>query len=233
LFSTRPGGRRQLGGLVWVTSVALLVGLVACGQADSGLATTTASAARSASPSTVASPSASAEPVPDATRLTAANCSGAAATSAPRLLGRYYTVSTAPNWTDTGNYQQTETLLLELTAPQAYGLAPTRIQFLSDLGAVHVSYGAGATAHSIAQRHAASIANETAPAEVAGTVRDCTVGGDPAAAFGYSNGSNTGYRLYVVHGDLLFEVILDSVGGVGDQATQDSLGMIGSLKWAF
>ncbi len=37
----------------------------------------------------------------------------------------------------------------------------------------------------------------------------------------------------MVHNDLLFEVILTGTGGIGNQAIQDSLGMIGSLTWTF
>jgi hypothetical protein len=166
--------------------------------------------------------------VPDALQLTDTNCSGIAAATAPRLLGRpYFTIRPAPNWTDTtGNDQHNETLVLELTAPPAYGSPPIKIGFLSDLGAVST----GATARSIAQKHADAILNEVSTQAVAGTVRDCTVGGEPAAGFGFFDGTSPGYRLFVVHGDLLFEVVLY---GVGDQAIQDSLGMIGSLTWAF
>jgi hypothetical protein len=59
------------------------------------------------------------------------------------------------------------------------------------------------------------------------------VGGEPAAAFGFSAGTYEGYFVYFVHGDLLFEVVLLGFGGVSNEAIRDSLGMIGSLKWAF
>jgi hypothetical protein len=163
------------------------------------------------------------------TQLTAANCYAAPAGTAPELLGRYYSIRPASNWTKTGNYQRTETLLLELTAPQA----PAQIQFHSDLGPVHTVYGAGASAHGIAQQHAASLPREYSPQAVAGAVSDCSVGSEPAAAFGFSEGNSSGYRLYFVHGDLLFEIVLVGVGGVSNHLINDSLGMIGSVKWAF
>lgn len=179
------------------------------------------------------SPTGRAESVPDVTRLTASNCSGVAATSPPQLLGSYFTIRVAPNWTKTGDYQRTETLLLELTAPQNYLSAPTTIQFHSDLGAVHTAYGPQATAHSIAQKQADSVVPTLSVSGVAGQVSDCTVGGEPAAAFGFSAGTFEGYFLYFVHGDGLFEVVLLGVGGISNDAIHDSLGMIGSLKWAF
>ncbi|MGH7765550.1 MAG: hypothetical protein ACREOM_14155 [Candidatus Dormibacteraceae bacterium] len=40
-------------------------------------------------------------------------------------------------------------------------------------------------------------------------------------------------RIYAVHNDFLFEVILIGTGGIDDQAVRDALGMLGSLKWTF
>jgi hypothetical protein len=173
--------------------------------------------------------------------LTASNCSGPAPTTAPRPLGRYFTVRPSPEWTESPQPQHTETLLLELAAPNAYGFAPTLIQFHSDLGPVHMRYGPQATAHSIAQEHAAAIAQEWSPNAVAGKISECHVGGEAAAAFGVSgdlnlaSGTTNGsfFWIYFVHNDYLFEVILVGTGGVGNQAVQDSLGMIGSLTWTF
>lgn len=167
------------------------------------------------------------------TRLTASNCSGPAAISPPQLLGSYFTIRPAPNWTKTGDYQHTETLLLELTAPQTYLSAPTTIQFHSDLGAVHTAYGPQATAHSIAQKEADSVVPTISVSGVAGQVSDCTVGGEPAAAFGFSAGAYEGYFIYVVHSDVLFDVVVLGFGGVSSEAIHDSLGMIGSLRWVF
>jgi hypothetical protein len=57
------------------------------------------------------------------------------------------------------------------------------------------------------------------------------VGGAPAAAFGFSDDRNSGFIIYVVHGESLFEIILVGVGGISSQAIQDFLGMIGTLTW--
>ena len=207
---------------VWIGVIAVLGLLGASGCMTDSSRATTASASRT----TVRS-------VPDVTRLTNSDCSGPAAPSAPQRLGRYFTIRVAPSWTKTGDYQRTETLLLELTAPQTYRSAATIIQFHSDLGAVHVGYGAGATAHSIAQKHADSVVPDVSVSGVAGLVSDCSVGGEPAAAFGFSAGTFEGYYLYFVHEDGLFEVILLGVGGISNESIHDALGMIGSLKWAF
>jgi hypothetical protein len=137
--------------------------------------------------------------------------------------------------------QHTETLLLELVAPDDYAFAPTVLQFHSDLAPVHTVYGPQGTAHSIAQQHAAAIAQEWSPDAIAGKVRDCFVGGEAAAAYGASgdlysaSGTTTGtfFFIYFVHNDSLFHVMLVGTGGVGDQAIRDSLGMIGSLTWTF
>jgi hypothetical protein len=146
-----------------------------------------------------------------------------------------------PGWTDTGKVQHTETLLLELAAPNTYAFAPTWIQYHSDLGPVHTVYGPQATAHSIAQQHATAIAKEWSPHAVAGKVGDCRVGGEDAAAYGASgdlnlvSGTTHGsfFLIYFVHNDSLFRVILVGTGGIGNQAIQDSLAMIGSLTWTF
>jgi len=148
-------------------------------------------------------------------------------------VDRYYTIRPASKWTDTGNYQQTETLLLELTAPDAYRFAPTKISFRGGaVGPVHTIYGPGATAHSIAQQRAASIAQETSPHAVAGTIRDCTVGGEAAAAYGFNNETISGFYIYFIHKDGLFLVFLFGSGGLDYRAVQDSLAMLGSLTWA-
>jgi hypothetical protein len=166
-------------------------------------------------------------PTPDAALLTANNCSGPPASTTPRSL-HYYTTRVASNWSDTGDYARTETLLLELTAPAGYGHAPTRVQFHSDIGRVNNSD----TPHSIAAQNAPTITQYMdSPQAVAGLVSDCSINGDPAAAFGYSNGSEVGYRLYVVHKHYLFEIRLFGADGVGDQAIQDVRGMMGSIMW--
>jgi len=222
--------------LAWVAALSLLGLLSACGWTNDGSRTSAASPAR-----TAPTPAAPPQAVPNTTQLTASNCSGSALTTPPRPLGRYFTIRPAPEWTETPAPQHTETLLLELAAPNAYGFAPTFIQVHSLLGPVHNVYGPQATAHSIAQQHAAAIAQELSPDAVAGPVSDCRVGGEAAAVLGVSGDINSGagtangkfFWIYVVHNDLLFEVILAGTGGIGNQAIQDSLGMIGSLTWTF
>src|SRR5438132_11211507 len=86
--------------------------LAACGRAPlstDGTGGTTASATRSDSPATAPSPTPA---VPDARMLTATNCSAAAPSTAPRALGRYYTIRAAPTWADPGDYQTGQTPVL-------------------------------------------------------------------------------------------------------------------------
>jgi hypothetical protein len=134
-------------------------------------------------------------------------------------------------WTDTGDYTR-ESLLLELTAPSAYGSAPTRIKFWSFPGEVHVIYGGEATAHSIALQHASTPEFNSAQS-IASAVGDCSITGEAAAIFGYVQGSELGYRLSLVHKDRLFEIWLYGAGGVSDAAVHDALDMMGSIAWTF
>jgi hypothetical protein len=124
--------------------------------------------------------------------------------------------------------------LLELTAPDTYGFPPTKIVFLGGaVGPVHTIFGPGATAHSIAQQRADAVAKETSVRAAAGPVRDCTVGGEAAAAYGFSKGSISGFDIYFIHSDGLAEVYLFGTGGIGKPAVQDSLAMLGSVVWTF
>lgn len=175
-------------------------------------------------------PPPSATPAPDPALLTTNSCSGSLPPSPARDL-HYFTARIATSWSDTGDYGRTETLLLQLTAPLAYDNAPTTIQFHSMLGPVH-DMPAGSSAREIAATDAAEIdVNSLSPYATASSVADCSVGGDPAAAFGYSDGGEIGYRLYVVHKDFLFEILLYGNGGVAESSLRDAKGMIGSIKW--
>jgi hypothetical protein len=215
----------------WSLVAGCILFLAGCGYAPTGQGPgpQAASPARTDSPAPTPSPQA----VPDLSQLTASNCSGSGPSTMPRSLGGYYTIRVPSSWIESGKPPGNETLLLELVAPQIYGFAPTKLQFHSDLGPVHTVYGSKATPHSIAQQHAGSVASDTAlPHAVAGLVGDCTFGGEPAAVFGYSDGTYSGYRLYVVRKDFLYEVFLFGSGGVSRQAIQDAVGMIGSVIWA-
>lgn len=215
-------------GLGLITIIVVLGNSAACGRIPSTASSSpgeTVSAPRTATPSLVASPSSI--PPPDSAGMTADNCSGPPQSTTARSL-HYYTIRIATTWTDTGDYVHTETLLLELTAPSNYAYEPTRVEFHSDLGRVSSLY----SSHSIATQNAATITQYLdSPEAQAGSVSDCTIGGDPAAVFGYSNGSEVGYRLYVLHKSYLFEIRFHGTGGIGAQALQDVKGMISSITW--
>jgi hypothetical protein len=179
--------------------------------------------------------------IPDATVLASRDCTGPAPQTPDVQLDRYFSIRPAAGWTQDPRAAHGETLLLQLAAPAAYGFAPTVIQFHSLIGPVHVVYGAGATAHTIASQHAAAIAQEWSPDAVAGAVSDCHLGGEPASVFGFAGDLTTAsgtaagkfLRIYVVHNDLLFEVNVIGTDGIGDQTVRDSLAMFGSVTWTF
>jgi len=179
------------------------------------------------------SPAATPLAPPNPSVLTASNCSGPTPATTPRLLGNYYTVQIAPGWTDTGRVGH-ESLLLELVAPDVYGHKPTEMQFFSvPTLPISKEYGPDASAHSIAAQDAGSIATVTATSgAVATAVGDCSVGGQPAAVYGYSAAVDVGYRVYVVHNDHLKEWWLYGSGGISIQAVRDALQILGSIQWA-
>ena len=161
-----------------VAPLALFGLLVACGPSGASSSTTASSPARTGSPSALPSATTQPQNVPDATRLTAHNCFGPAPATSARQLGRYFTVRASPAWSVIPPSELSETSLLELLAPNAYGFGPTLIQFDSEIGPVHTSYGPQGTAHSIAQQHADAIAQEWSPNAAAGKISDCRLGGE-------------------------------------------------------
>jgi hypothetical protein len=139
----------------------------------------------------------------------------------------------AAGWSDTGDYVHTESLLLELTAPSAFGDAPTRVKFLAFPYDVQADFGSQATAHSLAAEDATDHQHFTSVGSLTTSVSDCTVAAEPAAAFGYVEGNERGYWLLIVHHDRLLGIQLFGTRGVGDQAVGDVLGMMGTIAWSF
>lgn len=222
---------------IWAAVAFVVVVVMACGRVPTSQSPSdqVASGVRSPSPVTSASttPTPSAISIPDSSVLTARKCSASPPTTSPVSL-TYFSIRPAANWTKSGDYQHTETLLLELTAPQAYSSGRVFVQFHSDLGPVHTVYGTGATANSIAHAHAASAQQEIGAKVMAGNVSDCSVAAEPSSVFGFSDGDFSGYRMYVVHQDSLYEFDLYWNGGgvVSNQAISDYLAMLGSVTWA-
>jgi hypothetical protein len=123
----RNGLGSQIANAFFVTVLVAVV-LAGCipggrtsGSGDSST-DSTASSARSALPTASASPFGASLPNP--ARLTGQNCSGTAPTTTARSFAPHYTMRLASGWTDTGDYVHTESLHLELTAPDSYGYAP-------------------------------------------------------------------------------------------------------------
>jgi hypothetical protein len=99
------------------------------------------------------------------------------------------------------------------------------MQFHSDLGRQTQ------TAHTTAVQHAAAVAIELSPQASATAVGDCSIGGNPAAVFGFRDRSDFGYFIYVVHNSYLFHFELWGASGIGDAAIADAKGMLGSIAW--
>jgi hypothetical protein len=222
-----PRNEPKIRGELNALAVVVLMLCLACGKVPAVgeiPAANTASASRTASP--LASPSVTATTVPDAKLLSARGCSSTTFDTTPLALGNY-TIRLAPGWTDTKNNGTTESRMLELKAPANYGHSPTLINF-------HV-WGAGgvqrATAHEIASEMATSRAGNRSAQSVAGLPEDCSVASESAAVYGYTDGSEVGYRFWFVHKRLLYAVWLSGTGGIGDQAIQDALGMMSSIVW--
>lgn len=210
--------------------VFILFAVAAFTPAACGAIPTASTSATPAAPSPSATTSVT---PPDPSALTTANCSGPTPAAAPRLLNNYYTVRIASGWSDSGKAGY-ESLLLELVAPDAYAYKPTKMEFFS-VPSLPISkeYGPQATAHSIAATDASSIAQVTATSGAMATaVKDCTIGGELAAVYGYSAGTAVGYRIDVVHNDHLKEWWLFGSGGISTQAVADALQMLGSIQWA-
>jgi hypothetical protein len=172
------------------------------------------------------------EAPPDPSRLTSQKCSGAPAPTPARSVESRYTIRVPSGWTDTGDYVHTESLLLELTAPASYGNSRTRLQFLALPYDAQRDFGTSTTAHAIAADEAATH-RFTYPGSTATSALDCPVGGESAAAFGYADANEHGYWLLFIHRNSLLGVRLFGAGGIGDEAIQDALGMIGSIAWTF
>jgi hypothetical protein len=203
---------------------AAMVVALAVAACDDGRASAPATGTRTSSPT------ASSTSPPNPAVLTARGCSGSASSASPRTVGRY-TMRIPSGWTDTGDYTHTESLLLELTAPASYGNSPSRIQFLALPYDVQRDFGSSTTAHSIVANEAATHQHFTSPQSAATSVADCAVAGEPAAVFGYADGNERGYWLLFIHDNGLLGVRLFGTGGIGDQAIQEALSMIGSITW--
>jgi hypothetical protein len=191
-------------------------------------AANTVSASRTASP--LASPSVTATTVPDPKLLSARGCSSTTFDTTPLALGNY-TIRLAPGWTDTKNNGPTESRMLELKAPANYGHSPTLINFKVYGVPVSLRWGPKATAHAIASEMATPPYGSRSAQSVAGLPEDCSVASESAAVYGYTDGSEVGYRFWFVHKGLLYAVWLSGTGGIGDQAIQDALGMMSSIVW--
>jgi photosystem II stability/assembly factor-like uncharacterized protein len=116
----------------------------------------------------------------------------------------------------------TETTLLMLDAPSSYSNQPTRISLHSFIGRYRPE-----TLEQIAADFYGSGQNP----QLVGQVTGCTVGGEPAVFFKYTQGDHAGYFVLFVHYQYLYGIQLDGVGGVDPRAWQDAKKVLGSWTW--
>jgi photosystem II stability/assembly factor-like uncharacterized protein len=167
---------------------------------------------------------------PDPKVLIARGCSGPAFDTTPLALSPNYEIHPAPGWTDTHNIGPTESRMLQLIAPATYGDMPTQITFHVFSGSALIQYGPKVTARTIAAEWGTTQYGHSREAVVT-TPADCSVASEAAAVYGYSDGSEAGYRFFLIHKGLLYAIWMSGTGGISDKAIQDALRMIGSIVW--
>jgi photosystem II stability/assembly factor-like uncharacterized protein len=167
---------------------------------------------------------------PDPKALIARGCSGPAFDTTPLALSPHYEIHPAPGWTDTHNIGPTESRMLQLIAPATYGDMPTQITFHVFSGSALIQYGPKVTARTIAAEWGTTQYGHSREAVVT-TPADCSVASEAAAVYGYSDGSEAGYRFFLIHKGLLYAIWMSGTGGISDKAIQDALRMIGSIVW--
>jgi hypothetical protein len=128
-------------------------------------------------------------------------------------------------WTETSS-KTSEVQIIQLTAPLSYGNAPSRVTVDSYIGIVASTVTARRVADQEAQRES------TADAQfAAGPVTDCQLQSDTAAFFSFTRGAATGYHVFLIHNQLLYDAIIQGNGGVSNQFILDSKAVLGSWNW--
>ncbi len=118
-------------------------------------------------------------------------------------------ISVPQGWTqiDTSGFDAT---VFKLAAPPTYQNSPTTIQIVSAFGDVPQTQGY---------------------VTIVGGIQTCAVNGDSGAFAQYTNGKNAGYWVLWIHLAVVYELILESNGGVDPRAIGDAKGVLASLRW--
>ena len=215
-------------GTVFVVALAVLaLGLgTGCGRAypsgnvASGAATTSPQQPPQSSPS------------PSSGVLQAANCTGSSSgsnltTTKPIGLDNI-TLKFPAAWSDHTNEVTGSGTLLFIRAPATYGQANATFMLQSIPFPRQKS-----SSHAQAIEDAASLA----AAGSQSSVQDCTVGGDQASFYKYSDSAgNEVYRLLLIHGPSgeypsLYRVVISSKGAADSQSASDIRAILGSWSW--
>ncbi|MGH7763606.1 MAG: hypothetical protein ACREOM_04210 [Candidatus Dormibacteraceae bacterium] len=132
-----------------------------------------------------------------------------------------------PGWTQPTTNGPSETLLLQLDAPPAYGSDNVVLQLHSFLGP-----RPGSSSHDELQTDAA---NEVTASHwtVVGSITDCSVGGERASFVEFSHDNTVEYRVYVLHhpDQLLYVIDVAGQGAIDDQSMLDAKRVMGSWNW--
>jgi hypothetical protein len=234
--------------LAWLSATALvMVMAVACGRAPNE-----STVASSPDATATQATSSAQNPGPN---LAPGDCVASAKGQRTAPLGaQQITLQIPDGWRDTGDYSQSETLLLQLTAPLSYGSNQVVFQLHSLIGPRQ-----GSSSHREAQLNRDQLSqavftdaigrsfqnpNPVIPSQVS----ECPLGGEAAAFFDFTVQGRLGeapqaqdpraleYWIYVLHHPnqqfpLLYVVQIYGVGGIDQQSMNDVKSMLGSWMW--
>jgi hypothetical protein len=205
-----------------VISVAVMV--VGCGRATSQAPGALGSA--SPDPSAFPSPSPTSGPSdPNAFQPNDCTYASSPGTPAPKGSDNFGTVVSVPQgWT----LEPTAGSIAVMSSPATYSYLPTTMRVESLLG-----YFPGQTPESIAPNYYGPSSHSGTPAiNLVGQVEHCTVNGDSAAYFQYTQGSAVGYLVLWLHFNYLYSLRLEGTGGIDSRAVHDAKGVLASLVWS-
>ncbi len=153
----------------------------------------------------------------------AAPASGATRTQFP---ADYYgtTIQAPPGWTREAP-GPSEAELAVYDAPANYTNQPLKLRVANPIG-----YYRNTPVNQVIKRDLAS--DDSTPIVLVGAIGNCTVQTDLAAFLQYTHGSRAGYVIAWLHFDSLYEVQLEGLGAVDQNAIRDAKQLLGSWQWA-
>lgn len=195
---------------------------VACGQAETGTAVDTETPV--ASGPRIGSPS----PTLTSNLLGTGNCTDTPSGTSTEPLGYDNVVlQIPPGWLRVSP-GPSETVLLQLNAPNSYANNPTVIRVQSFIGPISEK-----NPHDAATDRAAQD-----PQADAASVTDCSAAGGAVAFYKYARGGTLGYQFLLMRADSqyaglvrLYGVAVEGSGGLDPDAITDAKKLLGSWRW--